>query len=254
MTARMKVESAPPVTNGYGIDAPYVVIALGVLAAVLLVPGGILVATGTPSAGIALLITGAWPGAAAVIYLHTTLRGKFRCWRKTVGRLGLVGSETVLDVGCGRGAVLALLAAAIPDGEAVGVDLWRRHDQSGNDRATAEANVAAAAPSTELALRTADMTQLPFPDAVFDVVTSNAAVHSLTDREARRRAIYEMARVTRPGGRMLVADIRHTGDYQEDLEQLGWSRVDTSSFGWHGWYGGPWMATRLVSATKPAEP
>lgn len=252
MTDQREVEHAPSAAGGYGIDAPYVPLGLGAVAVVLIVLAIVFFATGTPGPGISCLIAGVIFAVSTAIYLHTTLRGKFVCWRKTISGLRLSGTETVLDVGCGRGAVLALLAAGVPRGKAVGVDLWRQHDQSGNDRAVTQANVAAAAPTTPLDLETADMTDLPFPDAVFDVVSSNAAVHNLSERDARRTAISEMARVTRPGGRILVADIRNTGDYREDLEQLGFADVRSASFGWQAWYGGPWMATRIVSATKPA--
>lgn len=251
MTDQREVEHTPSAAGGYGIDAPYVPLGLGAVAAVLLVLAIVFFATGTTGAGISCLIAGATFAVSTAIYMHTTLRGKFACWRKAVRGLRLSGSETVLDVGCGRGAVLAILASAIPHGKAVGVDLWRQHDQSGNDRAVTEANVTAAAPTTKLELETADMTKLPFPDASFDVVSSNAAVHNLSERDARRTAIREMARVARPGGRVLVADIRNTGDYREDLEELGFADVHSASFGWQAWYGGPWMATRLVSATKP---
>ena len=38
-------------------------------------------------------------------------------------------------MGCGRGAVLMLAARRLPAGRAVGADVWRRRDQSGNSRA-----------------------------------------------------------------------------------------------------------------------
>jgi arsenite methyltransferase len=49
---------------------------------------------------------------SAAIYLDTTLCGKFTVWSRLLDRLGLRGDERVLDLGCGRGAVL--LAAAHP--------------------------------------------------------------------------------------------------------------------------------------------
>ena len=69
--------------------------------------------------------------ANAGVYLHTTLRGKLRIWERELDRAGLQGNEQLLDLGCGRGAVLIAAARRLPAGRAVGADLWTR-DQSGN--------------------------------------------------------------------------------------------------------------------------
>jgi arsenite methyltransferase len=65
-------------------------------------------------------------------YLHTTLRGKFVVWADLLDQLHLRGDERILDMGCGRGAVLLMAAQRLTTGRAAGVDLWRNVDQSGN--------------------------------------------------------------------------------------------------------------------------
>ena len=77
---------------------------------------------------------------SAASYLYSTSRGKFAVWTEVLDELRLRGNENVLDVGCGRGAVLLLAAHRLPEGRAVGADIWRRRDQSGNSRAAAEHN------------------------------------------------------------------------------------------------------------------
>jgi hypothetical protein len=42
----------------------------------------------------------------------------------------------VLDIGCGRGAVLISAAHRLPRGQATGADIWRLRDQTGNSRRT----------------------------------------------------------------------------------------------------------------------
>jgi hypothetical protein len=81
----------------------------------------------------------AWPfaGAAAVLAcagygMYASRRGKFVVWASLLDQLQLRGDERVLDLGCGRGAVLLLAAQRLTTGRAVGVDIWRRGDQSGN--------------------------------------------------------------------------------------------------------------------------
>ena len=69
--------------------------------------------------------------------------GKRAIWAQLLDDLGLQGDEHVLDVGCGRGAVLMLAVVRAPVGRAVGADVWRRRDQSGNSRAAAERNAVA---------------------------------------------------------------------------------------------------------------
>ena len=41
-----------------------------------------------------------------IVFLHTTLRGKHIVWHRLLDDLDLGGDERILDVGCGRGAVL----------------------------------------------------------------------------------------------------------------------------------------------------
>ena len=87
------------------------------------------------SSGLVLLIT-------VVVYLHTTRRGKFAVWAELLNGLQLRGDERVLDMGCGRGAILAMVAKLIPGGKAVGLDLWTA-DQSGNRPGTTLRNLGA---------------------------------------------------------------------------------------------------------------
>jgi hypothetical protein len=49
----------------------------------------------------------------------------------------------------------------------------------------------------------------------------------------------------------MIADIQATGRHQERLAKLGMNDVARRGLGWRSWWGGPWGATRLVTATKP---
>src|SRR6188474_2060010 len=77
------------------------------------------------------------------LYLDATLRGKFVVWAQLLDTLGLRGGERILDLGCGRGAVLLMAAERLTTGRAVGVDLWQRADQSGNCEAATRRNAVA---------------------------------------------------------------------------------------------------------------
>jgi ubiquinone/menaquinone biosynthesis C-methylase UbiE len=95
------------------------------------------------------------------------------------------------------------------------------------------------------------MTALPFADNSFDVVVSSLAIHNIRGRAGREKAVDEAVRVLRPGGRLLIADIRGTWQHQAQLAKIGMSDVTRRRLGWRFWWGGPWAATRLVTATKP---
>ena len=229
----------------YGVDAP------GFL------PFALLAFTASLMAAVVSRRPG--PLASAVVlafcvgfFLHTTRRGKFLVWAEALDNLRLSGSERILDMGCRRGAVLLSAAKRLTGGHAFGVDIWSRTDQSGNSPRAALENANIEGVRKQVALATADMTALPFPSETFDVVVSNVAIHNIKGFHRRLSAVDEAVRVLRPGGRILLADLRNTRDYAMRLKSLGMVEVQRRNLGWRMWWGGPWGATRIVTATKAA--
>jgi arsenite methyltransferase len=203
-------------------------------------------------------LAAAFAGAAAVEiigttawYIYATRSGKFHVWNRVLDDLRLRGDETLLDLGCGRGAVLLAAAKRLPRGRAIGVDLWRA-DQTDNSQQATLANAAAENVADRIELHTADMTALPLADDSVDVIVSSLAIHNIAGRADRRRALDQAVRVLRPGGQLAVADLWETRQHAAHLRELGWRNVRRRNLGWRMWYGGPWASTRLVTATKPA--
>ena len=153
-------------------------------------------------------------------------------WAELLDRLKLRGDERILDLGCGRGAVLLMAAQHLTTGRAVGVDLWRRVDQSGNSAEATRRNAIAEGVADRVELHTGDMTALPFEDNSFDVVVSSLAIHNISGRAGREKAIGEAVRVLRPGGRLLIADVRATRQHQAQLARLGMNDVARRGLGW----------------------
>ncbi len=242
---------SPPPTGRYGVDAPNVPAFMGLSGLVLLTVGVfVLAGGGSLAVAIICLYWSLWLLASTASYLYTTRAGKFRVWARLLAEQHLRGDERVLDLGCGRGAVLMLVARLLPKGRAVGIDLWSTSDQSGNSLEAARRNAELEEVAERVELHTGDMRQLPFQDAEFDMVVSSLAIHNIRSRADRLKAIDEAIRVLKPGGRLLIADFRGTSDYAARLREKNMREVTVKSLGPRFWYGGPWTATRLVSATR----
>jgi arsenite methyltransferase len=194
--------------------------------------------------------------ATAALYRHTTRRGKFAVWAELLDRLPLHGDEWVLDAGCGRGAVLTMVAKLLPRGQVTGLDLWTR-DQSGNSPAATRRNLAAEGVRDRCEIRTGNLLAMPFPDDTFDLVVSSMAIHNIDERDLRHhdrrfQALDEVLRVLRPGGRLLITDF-WSATYARHLRERGVEGVEQRALGWRFWYG-PFLGAGLVTGVKPAQP
>jgi Methylase involved in ubiquinone/menaquinone biosynthesis len=234
----------------YGLDAPLVPVSYGVVSFVLLLIG-IIALTNGQSWGYWLLAYGLLALICVVLYLHTSLRGKYLIWKHVLADLNLPAGARILDLGCGHGAVLIMVAKHLdPAGKAVGVDIWRKVDQSGNAIQATEANLRAENVAEKVRLVTADMRSLPLENASFDFVFSSMAIHNINDVPGRARAVQEAFRVLKPGGTLIIVDIMKTREYMRTLHRLSPQTLERRNVGWIGWWTGPWMATHKIKAVK----
>ena len=235
----------------YGFDAPYVPIMLGSIGLIFTIIGIFALRGSSLFVALFCLIYGILMLLSSASYLYTTRIGKFKSWATILSQLELRGDEQVLDMGCGRGAILLMAAKLLPRGKAVGVDLWRTGDQSGNALSTTEQNAKLEGVADRIELHTGDMRKLPFPNNSFDLIHSSLAIHNIPDEAGRNKAIDEAIRVVKPGGRIVIADFRNVRQYEQRLRQKGMANVNYRRLNWRFWYGGPWTATKLVTARKP---
>ena len=233
----------------YGYDAPYALLtfaALGTGSAIASLVSWVQRGRVTAMLG----FYGAFFLANAFSFLYTTRRGKFQVWEDILDALHLRGDERVLDMGCGRGAVLTAVARRLPAGRVTGTDLWSTHDQSGNARDVTRHNASLEGVGDRVDIETGDMRALPFPDGTFDIVVSSLAIHNIPSNADRAKAITEAWRVLKPGGRLAIADIRATARYAKTLAELGATGITRRRLGWRFWYGNPLAGTSLVTASK----
>jgi arsenite methyltransferase len=236
----------------YGFDAPYVAATLGSIGLILLILSALFLWVFHWSLpGIIFLIFGIYMLLCTISFIYTTLRGKFQVWGELLTQLPLRGDEQILDMGCGRGMVLLMAAQLLTTGKATGVDIWSTHDQSGNAADVARRNAELENVSQRVELVTASMQKLPFPDNSFDMLFSSLAIHNIPDPAERQQVLAEAFRVLKPGGQLRIADINVVGRYPAYLHSLNMADVTYRTLGWRYWYGGPFFATRLVSARKP---
>ncbi|MBS0198190.1 MAG: class I SAM-dependent methyltransferase [Planctomycetes bacterium] len=171
-------------------------------------------------------------GMGSYMYLSAKY-GKIREreWLLDLKPGGWRGDETVLDVGCGLGVMLIGAAKRLSTGTATGIDIWQTQDLSGNNPDAARENARREGVADRVTILTADMRKIPFPDSHFDVVVSNAAIHNVYKADERATALREIARVLKPGGACILADVRHEAQYTSVLRAAGVTDVqrrDTS--------------------------
>jgi SAM-dependent methyltransferase len=241
----------------YGVDgdyrlipAPVVLIGYLLLCLTAAVFAGLWLSSGRMLSGLVAAVVAVLLIASGLGIWRFSTRGKFEVWARLLTALNLRGDERLLDLGCGRGAVLLMAAKLLPRGKAVGVDIWRP-DQTGNSMQATLTNADAEGVADRIELHTQDMTALQFPDESFDLVVSSLAIHNLPGNNARRVAIDEAVRVLRPGGRAVIADIGFTRLYAARLRHHGMTNVRRRDLGWRGWWGVPLIRTHAVTATKP---
>jgi SAM-dependent methyltransferase len=250
-TVRATTLHRRPPRASYGIDAPAVLLGLAVVSAASAVAACVAFWFGVASLGVVFGCAAVYIGSCVASYAYTTRRGKFAVWRTLIDEQRLRGDERVLDLGCGRGVVLIEAAKRLSRGRAIGIDLWRSQDQSGNAASVTLTNARAAGVEERIDVATADLRELPFADSSFDLVLSSLAIHNIVESDGRRRAVREALRVLKPGGTLLLADFQYTSEYAATLRGAGAVDARTRNLGWRYWYGGPFFATHLVRATKP---
>jgi ubiquinone/menaquinone biosynthesis C-methylase UbiE len=129
------------------------------------------------------------------------LGGWLRKLRERTATLArLQPGDKVLDVGCGTGTLAIEVQQRVgATGRAFGIDPGAQQ--------IARARSKAARRNLPIDFKVGVIEQLDFPDQTFDAVVSTLMMHHLPD-DLKRRGLSEIARVLKPGGRLVIADFQ----------------------------------------------
>jgi arsenite methyltransferase len=170
-----------------------------------------------------------WPAgfliAEGLLFLLYVKVGKFRHRDFMLSQHDWRGDENVLDVGCGRGLLLAgaakRIAALSGKGHATGIDVWSNIDMGGNSATATQHNLDLEGVSSICTLVSQPAQEMPFPDATFDVILSNLCLHNIYDGPTRSKALQQIVRVLKPGGVALISDYKRSGEYADEFRKAG---------------------------------
>ena len=147
-----------------------------------------------------LVLSGGWRYDLLEWYHDTfSFRGQLRELRQRTATMArLQPGDAVLDVGCGTGTLALEVARRVGSaGRVAGID-------PGTEQ-IARARAKATRRHLPIEFQVGVIEQLPFPDTTFDVVLSTLMIHHVP-APIKRQGLAEIARVLKPGGRLVMAD------------------------------------------------
>ena len=130
------------------------------------------------------------------------------------------GHGSLLEVGCGSGALAVRAALTWPEAKITGLDYWGA--MYNYSKALCEKNAASEGVGKQCGFVHGDANKLDFPDGSFDAVISNYVYHNITGAD-KQALLLETLRVLKKGGTFAIHDLmspRRYGDMQAFVQKL----------------------------------
>ena len=128
-----------------------------------------------------------------------------------LSHLDFDGNGTLLEVGCGSGALTIRAALLWPECKAVGIDYWGAVWDYSKD--LCEKNARSEGVGDRCAFQRGDANRLDFEDETFDAVISNYVYHNITNAPDKHALLRESLRVLKKGGVFALQDDMKPGMY-----------------------------------------
>lgn len=179
------------------------------------------------------------------IFFHTISSGHRNILTDLIKRLAIPTTAQVLSFSAGRIEDLTMLAHQLEaPGKVTGVAKWQQSLPAFNQQ------IATAHLVDRVKLVDAGMMNLPFANQLFDYVIVDAALHNVTPAIQRGRALQEATRVLKATGTLVIIDTKYMDEYQQVLANVGFDNVQVVKTGFNGWWGGPWITTKVLIAKR----
>ena len=141
--------------------------------------------------------------------------------RFLLSRLPWDGRGSLLDIGCGSGALAILCAKTWPSSQVTGIDYWGKEWNYAKAQCEENARIEQV-PAVQFCQ--GDAAHLPFADGSFDAAVSNFVFHEVRTQPDKRQVVREALRVIKKGGSFAFHDLFEQkqlyGDMDEFLEIL----------------------------------
>jgi SAM-dependent methyltransferase len=165
------------------------------------------------------------PALAFLGFVHLLQTARDRLRDTFIEGVDWRGDETVLDVGTGSGMMLFACAKQLRTGKATGIDIYDPNAGGGSAEIFWR-NARAEGVAERVELHNVDARHMMFADETFDVAVSSPAMHHVGHAQDRQRAMAEIIRTLKPGGRIAICDIGAVlGDCEQVLRQQGMINV-----------------------------
>lgn len=188
---------------------------------------------------VALIIV--WAG----IFFHTISSGHEQILKNLLAKLSLPAESQMLAFNAGRVEDLKIIAQQLKaPGKVTGVAPWQQ------SLPVVKQQIASARLADRVKLVDGGMTNLPFANQLFDYVIVDSALHNITPAIQRGRALQEAARVLKATGTLVIIDTKYMDEYKKVLANVGIDDVQVIKTGFNGWWGGPWITTKVLIAKR----
>jgi len=160
--------------------------------------------------GIPVAFVGLYIAASSVVLYNSLFKGEplEKIYRKICEVSDLRGNEKILDVGCGMGRASIRFAKQLTTGRVIGIDIF--HGVSGTSPEPARRNAKIEGVADKVEFRHGNILSTPFKDNTFDVVNAGSVLHEIHGQENQQKAMREIYRVLKSGGKFVTLEILRT--------------------------------------------